>query len=145
MKHFLAVGMFAFLAGCGGAGDSSTNPTPANMSGTYTVKTIAGKTLPLVTGEYTVLTYVLTIAGSGTWSESESTRPNSGGQTTTYNGGGIWSLTGKTRQVASGAFEQIVQLDCNGGAGCSGHSGTWDGKNTLTLNISGLGEGVFVK
>ena len=107
--------------------DSSTNPETADISGTYSLQSIAGSPLPYTlqdgTNSLTITNDVLTVASDGTWSEAESYSQVVSGQTSTgtVSDGGTWSRSGTDVNFASATDGSLVYV------------GTYS-QNTLTLD-----------
>jgi hypothetical protein len=94
------------LAGCGG--DAATNPGPATVAGTYTLRTMNGSPLPytlvqLGDDKFEVLSDAITLKDGGTWTGGGSIRVTEGGQTstTTVTSTGTYSLTGTAITITS--------------------------------------------
>jgi len=108
--------------------NDSTNPDTADISGTYTLQSIAGVTLPYsfqpdATTTITLTSDVLTVNRDGTWTETETVQQVANGQTTTNttSDGGTWTRSGTTVNFASQIDGSLVYV------------GTY-GDNTLTLD-----------
>lgn len=107
--------------------DSSTNPTTSDISGTYSLQSVGGATLPVTvqsgTTTVTLTSDVLTVGSDGTWSETESVQQVANGQTTTstLDDGGTWTLSGTNVSF----YSQSSQV--------TAYSGAYN-SNTLTLD-----------
>ena len=81
-------------------GDSGTNPSTADISGTYTLQTIGGSPLPYTvqsgTTTVTLTSDVITVGSDGSWAEAEDFTLVSNGQTSTTSDsdGGTWTRSG---------------------------------------------------
>lgn len=93
----LACVPFAFTLACN---DNSTNPSTADISGTYSLQSVGGTAIPYTfqsSGSTVTLTSdILTVGSDGTWSETVNYQQVANGQTTTnsVNDGGTWTRSG---------------------------------------------------
>jgi hypothetical protein len=120
----LACVPLAFTLGCT---DNSTNPSTADISGTYSLQSIGGIPLPYSfqsgTTTVTLTNDVLIVGSDGTWSETIAFTQVDNGQTTTgtLDDGGTWTRSG----VSVNFFSQP--------AAATAYTGTYS-NNTLTLD-----------
>ena len=98
MQRFLIVACLALISACGG--DSSTAPTVANITGTWSLQTINGSSLPFVVAQtgankVELTSDVLTIA-STSFTQTTTIRSTSNGQATTQSiaDAGTYTLNG---------------------------------------------------
>ena len=133
-RIFVACALTALLAACG---SDSTSPASADITGTYTLKTVNGSPLPFTlqsgTTVVSLTSDVIIVSSNGTWSESGIYQQTVNGQTTSGTGsdGGTWTRAGTSVTLTS----------------AQGADGTYTGSystNTLTLSNSGF-VSVFTK
>jgi hypothetical protein len=91
----LALTLFT-LAACGGSSDSGTGPGPgSSLNGTYTLKTVDNKTLPVAFADSSLLSGQLVMSDSG-WSQISVVLYKAGGSATgdTLKLAGFWAASG---------------------------------------------------
>lgn len=90
----LALALLTFAA-CGGSSDSSTGPSGPNLSGTYTLKSVDNKTLPVAFADSSLLAGELVVTDSG-WTQTSVVLYKAGGSATgdTLKMAGFWMANG---------------------------------------------------
>lgn len=124
----IAIVMFALAAACGG--DSSTGPS-ASIAGTWTLQTINGAALPFIVAQtgankVELLSDVVVISGTGSFTETTSVRTTTNGVPTTQSvaDAGNYTLSGTAI---------TIHFNSDG----STATGSWSG-NTITTTDGGL-------
>jgi hypothetical protein len=109
MRRFLFAALVAVA--CGG---DSTSPTATLSAGTYTLKSIAGRPLPVVLGQgspsLAIVADSLTIANDEAWSEVTAVQVTQNGQTMTNvtDDNGTWVRSGNTLTLTSVHTNTVV-------------------------------------
>lgn len=96
MRRLLPVLTFATLAACGGSSDSGTGPgLGSSLNGTYTLKTVDNKTLPVAFADSSLLSGQLVMTDSG-WSQISVVQYVAGGSANgdTLKLAGFWAAAG---------------------------------------------------
>lgn len=90
----LALVVFTLTA-CGGSSDSSTGPSGPNLNGTYTLKTVDNKTLPVAFADSSLLSGELVVSDSG-WTQTSVVLYKAGGSANgdTLKLAGYWAASG---------------------------------------------------
>jgi hypothetical protein len=95
MRASLFALAFLTLAGCGGSSDTSTGPSGPNLNGTYTLKTVDNKALPVAFADSSLLSGELVVSDSG-WTQTSVVLYKTGGSATgdTLKLAGFWAANG---------------------------------------------------
>ena len=136
MRKLFAMVALAALVACGG--DSVTNPSADQVTGTYTLQSIDGDQLPVTYqsggNSLTITSDVLTVADNGTWTETYSYRQTINGQTSNGTGadGGTWTRAGSNVEFYSNQLDDFAYF------------GTYNNNRRLDLS-DGLSDYVFTR
>ena len=141
-KAFLAVLGVLLLSACGGSDATGVN---GDASGTYTLRTIGGQSLPYTPPNqdpldfFTINSGGITINSGGTFSDTSMFTETTPGQSTSTTSTclGTYSLAGNTI-----FFSEPIAAnpDCGGT-----FTAAWTGGNTLRINIDIGVDAVFTK
>lgn len=127
-----------FAAGCGG--DSSTSPS-ANVSGTYSLKSVNGTAVPTTIVDQGITTKInsgtLTVNSGGTYSNTINFTQTVSGQQTTTN---LTCNGSYTQNGNSLSFTESNTADCGGT-----YNGSFANGNTLTLAYDATTQAVYQK
>ena len=96
MRRLLPVLALATLAACGGSSDSGTGPgLGSSLNGTYALKTVDNKTLPVAFADSSLLSGQLVMTDSG-WSQISVVKYVAGGSANgdTLKLAGFWAAAG---------------------------------------------------
>ena len=128
MRRLLSLTLALAIVACGS--DSSSGPTNASVAGTWSLQTVNGSPLPFTLAtspaKLELLSYVVNVTSTGTWTSAQSIRTTFNGQATTASttDAGTYTLSGNAVAISSTSSSTVLAGTVNG--------------NTLTLASSGL-------